>query len=293
MAALIPVFLNNVTATLDAVASGTTTSFAVDSGEGAAFGTLGTNEYIPAVVIDTSTSPETLIEYVYITGRVTDTLTVIRAAEDDSTYPAAAIASGMTLVAVTSKGTLGNWQPSPAVGVGPRAWGFAAWTVDPALCTAGDSTQHFSGAFNLYRMDLPGRVTVSSIIARITSGGSGLTSGQCFAGIYDSSFNLMRSTGDISSSLTGTGFKTLSLSSPVTVAPTNGFVYIAWLMNGTTLPALLGMPNPYDVTLFSTAAGSPLAINRWARSNGGNTSLPSTVTLGGGTPNRPPFFAVK
>lgn len=100
MASITPIFLNNITATLGSVAAAGTTSFTVGSGEGAKFAGIGTDEYISAVVIDASTSPETVIEYVNITARATDTLTVERAVQDSATYPAAAIASGKTLVAV-------------------------------------------------------------------------------------------------------------------------------------------------------------------------------------------------
>lgn len=105
MTAITPLYLNNVSSVVQAgssaIGSSTATGVNVASGDGANFGAIGTNQYIPAVVLDTSTTPETVKEYVYITARATDALTVVRQAQDSARYPASTttIQAGFTIAA--------------------------------------------------------------------------------------------------------------------------------------------------------------------------------------------------
>lgn len=112
MANLSPILLNGVYSTVQAgstaIGSASATGVNVATGDGAKFGTLATNQYIPAVIVDTSTSPETIKEYVYVTAVSTDTLTVVRQAEETSRFAASTttIQAGYTIAAVGSRLTL-------------------------------------------------------------------------------------------------------------------------------------------------------------------------------------------
>lgn len=108
MASTWPILLDNVYSTVQAgssaIGSSSATGINVATGDGANFGTIGTNQYIPAVIVDTSTSPETIKEYVWITAISTDALTVTRQAEESTRYPASttSIQAGYTIAAVSS-----------------------------------------------------------------------------------------------------------------------------------------------------------------------------------------------
>jgi hypothetical protein len=176
MATLTPVFRNNVWGTLGSpVANGTTTSFVLATGQGARFGTLGTDEFIPAVVVDTSTTPETVLEYVYITGITTDTLTVVRAAENAATYPAAAISAGITVAAIYSALTVpryaqGTLATRPAAGTFGYGWYYATDDNGGTLYHSNSSawTQQGAPANNVAGQELA-YAAVTSNISNLTA----------------------------------------------------------------------------------------------------------------------------
>lgn len=110
MATTTPLFANAFSTTLSSsVASGATTSFSLASVTG--LPTIGTDQYVPCVVVDTSTTPETVKEYVNITSVSGTTATVVRAAEDSARFPAAALASGLVVAAVVTKSGLLKYRP--------------------------------------------------------------------------------------------------------------------------------------------------------------------------------------
>jgi hypothetical protein len=99
-----PLFANVVYTTLNgAVANGSTTSIVVSDASN--FPSPGAGQYVPCVISDNSTSPPTIKEYVWATtvNTGTNTLTVTRAAEDSSRFPAAALASGLTISVILTK----------------------------------------------------------------------------------------------------------------------------------------------------------------------------------------------
>lgn len=92
---------NNAASTLSAsVANGTATTFTV--ADGSRFPSPTGGDYAALVVVDTTTSPETIKEFCHLTARSGNTLTVTRAAEDATTYPAGALASGLTVAVIAS-----------------------------------------------------------------------------------------------------------------------------------------------------------------------------------------------
>lgn len=236
MASLRPVALNNVYGTVQAgstaIGSSTATGINVASGEGARFGTIGYNQYIPAVIVDTSTSPETVKEYVWITARSTDALTIKRQAEDSSRYPASTttVAAGYVIAAVASRGSLLQ-VPSASLSE------LKAWNYDPLIANGG-TAQQVTGSTLLLRLDWPGYGVLSNIHVIVSSAGTTLTSGQNFAGLYtsdgSSTLTKVAETGDQTTAWGSTGWKTMALTSTVTVDAS--ILYVALLSNGTSPP---------------------------------------------------------
>jgi hypothetical protein len=103
-----PIYLDNVSGKIQTGVNNTATAIPLQTGQGAAFGSVASGRYIPAVVVDTSTSPETVKEFLHVTGVAGDVLTVNRAAEDASTYPAGALSPGWTIAAVVTTGSLAD-----------------------------------------------------------------------------------------------------------------------------------------------------------------------------------------
>lgn len=153
MANLTPLFLNGVYSTVQAgssaIGSASATGIDVASGDGAAFGAIGTSQYIPAVIVDTSTSPETIKEYVWITARSTDALTVVRQAEDSARFPASTstIQAGYVIAAVASADALRK-----------------AVDIEPGAAVLMETATPYYG--------LPGAIPVATITTLVLSGGT-------------------------------------------------------------------------------------------------------------------------
>lgn len=155
----------------------------------------------------------------------------------------------------------------------PSDHGWISWNYDAALqntfniaLTAGD----------IYLALLPIRktCTITNVIVGVVAG-SGLTSGQNFAGLYDSSGNLLSATADQTTNWASTGIKAMALTAPQSVTP--GLYYVALLANGTTKPSPF-----YNSALNGTGGGGTLASTpRLAidTTHTGLTALRSTVTL--------------
>jgi hypothetical protein len=111
-----PVFPNALSATITgAGAASGATSIPVVSitnwPQAATSDALTTSQYIPCQVLDTSSSPPIIKEYIYVTAVATGsppTLTVTRQAEEASRYPASALAAGLVIVPVITKGALAD-----------------------------------------------------------------------------------------------------------------------------------------------------------------------------------------
>ncbi len=157
-----------------------------------------------------------------------------------------------------------GWQPSDH--------NLKAWTFDPAL--AQSTSAPATGVLQLGKIKLGAAASVTNIIASVTTVGSGLTSGQNFAGLYNSSGTRIATTADQTSSWAGgTGAKTMALSGgPYTLAA--GSYYGALLSVGTT-PATFQTGHATS----SSTLNIGLTIGRYLTSGSGLTSLPSSVTL--------------
>ncbi|MFJ9895231.1 hypothetical protein ACIQPR_18140 [Streptomyces sp. NPDC091280] len=163
----------------------------------------------------------------------------------------------------------------------PADQGLIAWTMDPASCTPAGSSLS-AGYIYFMEVILRNAATITSLCAVIGTAGSGLTSGQCLAGLYTAAGARVGVTADMSTTWNSAGDKTMNLTSSYAAAA--GKYYIAYLHNGTTSPVF--------------AAGSSLGANftpgnahlasgsyRFCRSASGQTSLPTSYTMTSATPD--------
>ncbi|MGW4493770.1 hypothetical protein [Streptomyces sp. NPDC004376] len=174
----------------------------------------------------------------------------------------------------TSIAAYGNvWTPSDH--------GLTAWSFDPAACTTTGTTLS-SGYIYLIEIILRQAATVAKLNVLLGAAGASLTANQCLAGLYDTGGVRRGVTADQSSVWTSAGSKSMSLTSSYAAAA--GKYYVALLCNGTTSPTFacgstLGASfTPGNANL---AAGS----YRFCRSASGQTSLPTSITLSGYTPD--------
>lgn len=176
------------------------------------------------------------------------------------------VVNGNLEVKGVTYGQRGFWQPND--------YSFLTWAYDPALAV-NNSTPSAAGTIQLAKVVIPGALTVTSAVLHVITAGSGLTSGQCFAAIYQNG-SLVGVSADQSTAWASTGTKTMALAAgPYTL--TAGYAYIAFWYNGTTGPA-------FARSAGSTVANAGLAAtsSRFGTANAGvTTSAPGTLgTIG-------------
>ena len=184
---------------------------------------------------------------------------------------------------LTAGGTLTSATPLLA-GFYPADAGFLEWNYDPVSCTAISGSLPTSG--NVYLVRVNTRVTrsVTNVVTYLGVVGSGLTTGECFAGLYAGTTGgtvtagqLIATSADQTASWNtgGTvGLKTIPLTGgPFSVPP--GFVWAAFTFNGTTGPSFA---RAGAVTSGISNIGFVNTAARYASATGG-TILPSSLTL--------------
>jgi hypothetical protein len=161
--------------------------------------------------------------------------------------------------------TANTWLPADS--------GNLAWTFDPIQMSNGTAAST-TGIVYLVKIPIRSAITVTSIEFYVSNVGSGLISGQCFAGLYNASGVLIGQTSDLSTSIT-TGINKVALASgPFAVSV--GSVWGALLFNGTTPPTLgrgNTASNPAYLNKDLTAA-----TYRIANLSGTSTALPASFT---------------
>lgn len=157
----------------------------------------------------------------------------------------------------------------------PEDQNFFTWTQDPATCTAGQLVPA-AGTANFARLHLPEAKTVSNLTMFVSTAGSGLTTGQNFAALFNSSKVLLSTTADQSTAWASTGTKTMALSASQTCAA--GDYFLVFFSNGTTLPTFLR-----GVSQSAVNAGLTSSTSRYGTADTGlTTTMPSTLgTLSG------------
>lgn len=158
--------------------------------------------------------------------------------------------------------------------------GLIAWTQDPAGCRSTDDT-FTAGVVYLCKVKIVNRSTVvTNVLAGVTTAGATLTSGQCFAGLYNSSGTLLAATADQATTWTSAGLKTMALTVPQTLAV--GTYYVALLANGTTPPRFM-TGNGSSASALN--AGLATSAARFLTSGTVQTALPASITLGSASAN--------
>jgi parallel beta-helix repeat protein len=171
-------------------------------------------------------------------------------------------------------------QASPANHQHPRTYwnpsdqGLVTWTMDVMTATA-NSILPAQGTLYLVRVHVPVATTARNILAAITSAGSGLRPGQCFAGVWNAAGGARAGvTADQSASWTTTGVKTMALTSAASL--TAGDYYIGLYANGTRLPNFARGNNQIGGAFANAGMTSNFRV---ATANTGLTTTPP-ATLG-------------
>lgn len=177
-------------------------------------------------------------------------------------------------------GTGTTWARSdhahPRYDFQPADHGLISWSGDPTMINSTVTLATAAGAAGtvfVVRLHCPVAQNVTNVLIALTSGGSGLLSSQCLAGLYQSG-TLLGTTADQSGNWTSSGLKTMALSGgPVAVSA--GDLYVAFFYNGTNSPTLL-RGSAQNTTI--TNAGLSAAVSRFATANTGQTtSLPASL----------------
>ncbi|MEU0354982.1 hypothetical protein [Streptomyces cyaneofuscatus] len=167
----------------------------------------------------------------------------------------------------------GAWRPADQ--------NMLAWTMDPASCTPAGSTLA-GGYIYFMQVILRAPATVSSLCAVVGTAGSGLTSGQCLAGLYTAAGTRVGVTADQSGVWNSAGDKAMALSSSYAAAA--GKYFVAFLVNGTTSPTF-ACGSTLGAAFTPGNARLSAGAYRFCRSGSGQTSLPSSFTMSGATPD--------
>lgn len=166
-------------------------------------------------------------------------------------------------------------QIDSATEFSPQAHNLSAWTFDPAVAQSGSTVT--SGVVFLGKILLEEAASVTNIIVTLATAGSGLTSGQNFAGLYDSSGTLIAVTADQTVTwANGTGAKTTALVGGPYSLPAGAY-YGALLANGTTPPQFI---RGHAISSSTLNIGLTAATGRYLTSGTGQTALPASIALG-------------
>lgn len=176
-------------------------------------------------------------------------------------------------ITFVSNGT--GWNVIEEMGAAPPVWsatdqGYISWAFDPALSYNGNAPS--AGIVYVTAVPVRRACTITNVVNCVGVAGSGLTSGQNFAALYNSAGTLLSQTADQTTAWASTGIKTMALGAPQNVAA--GIYYVAVWSNGTTPPKFLEtITTPYGGALIN---GSPV---RFGTANASvTTTAPSSLS---------------
>lgn len=148
-----------------------------------------------------------------------------------------------------------------------------AWTYDVANTSS--TTTPTGGVVYLNKIIIRQTTTITNVILSVAAAPSGLTSGQNFAGLYNSSGTLLSATADQTTPWGTTGQKTAALTAAQTVAP--GFYYLAFVTNASTTTP--GFSRATTLSASTLNVGTTTSNPRFATSGTAQTTLPSSITI--------------
>jgi hypothetical protein len=180
-------------------------------------------------------------------------------------------------VPTATSGTAATWQTPTAAALGladtmPSDAGLITWSYPPwAASSAGPGA---SGTIYYMRVKIPAAGLVSGARLYQTSPGAALTAGQCLVGLFDASGARVAISADQAAAW-GSGSqvnKNADFTSPYAAAA--GYYWVAMLFVGSTGPSWSKGPPSGLMNAGWPSAPYPALV-----SGGGQTSLPSSVTL--------------
>jgi hypothetical protein len=152
----------------------------------------------------------------------------------------------------------------------PEDHNLVTWSYDPSVAGSG-SAPSSAGVLNLARVHVPVASSATNVILFITTVGSTLTSGQNFAGLYNSAGNLVATTADQTTNWGTTGSKIMALTGGP-FALTAGDYYVGWFATGTTAPSFLR-----GVSQSVANIGLTSSTARYSTGATGTTAMPATT----------------
>lgn len=161
--------------------------------------------------------------------------------------------------------------------------GLVGWTFDPAMVQAG-LLLPTAGLAHVARIRALSS-TVTNILFHFTVAGSGLTSGQCFAALYNDAGAILGAgaiTDDQATNWQTGGLRTCALTVAQGVTP-GAFYRVLWWYNGTTAPTVSRAVNSSSAILN---AGMTAPTLRYSSANTGLTnaaSVPANIGTQTGT----------
>lgn len=162
-----------------------------------------------------------------------------------------------------------NWMPEDQ--------NLISWTQDPSTTAAGQLVPA-AGTVNFARLHVPVATTISNLWLFCSVAGSGLTSGQNFAGLYTSGGTLLSATADQTTAWGTTGIKTMALTAPQAVAA--GDYLVGFFYNGTTAPTFVRGISQGIVNVGLTSSTARFGT----AATGQTTSMPASIgTLASGS----------
>jgi hypothetical protein len=192
-------------------------------------------------------------------------------------YTAALVAEEAATRAAAVSAAAVRYQATPA------DHGLLAWTFDNAIVNA-SSVFGTAGTLSLARLKVPVAITATTLWLSVSTAGTALTSGQCFAGLWTAAGARVGVTADQASAWGSTGVKSAALvGGPYALAA--GDYYIGLWFNGTSV----------GFSRLSSSAGlhnvNLSAANSRAATADASLTTTAPATLGTKTANANYFWA--
>lgn len=157
-----------------------------------------------------------------------------------------------------------------------------AWSFDPANVANGVQTS--AGVLYTAKVTLRTAATISKLWVIVTTAGATLTSSQNFLALYNSSGTRVGVTASQHTAFQSAQILSADLTTPY--AASAGSYYVGILTNGTTQPTFLS-GTVLNKSSASVGNAGMVAANgyRYGFSGSGQTSTPSSITVGSIDPN--------
>jgi hypothetical protein len=154
----------------------------------------------------------------------------------------------------------------------PADYGLLAWAGDPGYLAGAAAEPQPSGVLRLVKIKVPKAITVTNVVLSMKSSAT-LTAGQNFVALFNMAGSRLGVSTDMTATFSAlTGKTTCPLMAPVVIP--SGFIYAAFLLNGTVMP---NMPR-YGQTGDHPSMG--IATPRFGTFGASLTSVPASITIG-------------